>query len=97
MQKSLQLCASVGLAVLLLPTSHYSGQQRWKSVPMEVCGDCCVCGVQVEVGCLEEVLSRMAADQDGTWGSVMFIPKGDAHETLKLASLHVLMSAAVHL
>ena len=33
---------------------------------------------QVEVGCLEEVLSRMAADQDGSWGSVMFIPKGEA-------------------
>ncbi|CAL5227100.1 g10006 [Coccomyxa viridis] len=31
---------------------------------------------KVEVGCLEEVLSRMAVDQDGSWGSVMFIPKG---------------------
>ena len=59
---------------------------------MEVCGDCCVCGVQVEVGCLEEVLSRMAADQDGTWGSVMFIPKGDAHAILKFISLRLHVS-----
>ncbi len=32
----------------------------------------------MEVGCLEEVLTRMAVDQDGSWGSVMFIPKGEA-------------------
>ena len=40
------------------------------------------------------VLSRMAADQDGTWGSVMFIPKGEAHPV----SLHHhrLITAAVH-
>jgi hypothetical protein len=32
---------------------------------------------KVEVGCLEEVLSRMETDSDGEWSSVMFIPKGD--------------------
>ncbi|EIE26430.1 hypothetical protein COCSUDRAFT_58968 [Coccomyxa subellipsoidea C-169] len=31
---------------------------------------------KVEVGCLEEVISRMEADADGEWGSVMFIPAG---------------------
>jgi hypothetical protein len=31
---------------------------------------------KVEVGCLEEVISRMEADVDGEWGSVMFIPAG---------------------
>lgn len=32
---------------------------------------------KVEVGCLEEVISRMEADADGEWGSVMFIPAGN--------------------
>ena len=31
----------------------------------------------------------MATDQDGTWGSVMFIPKGDTHSNLIPVSLHV--------
>ena len=88
MLKSLQLQDSVHFGGLLHSISHFPGQQRWGSVPAESCADCSVHGVQVEVGCLEEVLSRMAADQDGTWGSVMFIPKGDAHETLTPVSLH---------
>ena len=51
---------------------------------------------KVEVGCLEEVISRMEADADGEWGSVMFIPAGNLPIycmgypwSLLLTSLHI--------
>lgn len=43
---------------------------------------------KVEVGCLEEVISRMEADADGEWGSVMFIPAGNLQSTLLSTTGH---------
>lgn len=33
-------------------------------------------GPKIEVGSLEEVLTKMEKDTDGTWDEVMFIPPG---------------------
>lgn len=37
-------------------------------------------GPKVEVGSLEEVLTKMEKDTDGTWDEVMFIPPGSANK-----------------
>ena len=35
----------------------------------------------VEIGCLEEIIASMEADQSGTWSSVMFVPPGVMADT----------------
>ena len=39
-------------------------------------------GPKIEVGSLEEVLTKMEKDTDGTWDEVMFIPPGGATKKL---------------
>ena len=35
--------------------------------------------LQIEVGSLEEVLTKMAKDKEGSWDDVMFVPPGAAN------------------
>lgn len=42
-------------------------------------------GPKIEVGSLEEVLTKMEKDTDGTWDEVMFIPPGGTGGTAKKA------------
>lgn len=51
---------------------------------------------KVEIGCLEEVISKMESDSEGEWSSVMFIPKGDMTKPFR-ASMSTVTSFCAHL